>query len=84
MVEAREAANAVIEVDEEMKDEEAKANESSAAHMKVRGEPVEILVIDQEKWYVWNASAVNNQSIRDVSKTIFVKSMNNFIKTLLI
>ena len=77
MVEAKPVAINIVAEDEEMKNEE-----SSAPVQTIKDKPVEIRVIEQEKFYVW--SDINNQTIRTLSKTIFVKRMNNFIKTLLI
>ena len=45
-------------------------------------DPIEIRVIDQEKFYI--QADQNNQEIRTLSETIFIKRMNNFIKSLLI
>ena len=47
--------------------------------MKV-AQPLELLMINQEQFYLW--SNQNNQEIRTLSETIFLKNMNNFIKSL--
>ena len=72
MVEAR------TDKDEKMQDEE----EVKGASDLTSTAPWEIKVIDQEKFYP--QAEQTNQEIRMLSKTIFIKRMNNFIKTLLI
>ena len=54
-------------------------NDHEQGDVKV-AQPLELLMINQEQFYLW--SNQNNQEIRTLSETIFLKNMNNFIKSL--
>ena len=69
-----------MEIDQGRPDD-GKENDSITVNSEER-KPVEIRVVDQEAFY--EEFELFNQDIREASDTIFVKKMNNFIKTLLI
>ena len=67
-------------VDQEMKPEVEHVSEELKPG--VEKEPIEIRVVGHEEFY--EEFELFDQNIRKASDTIFVKKMNNFIKTLLI
>ena len=69
-----------MEIDQGRPDD-GKKNNSISVNAEER-KPIEIRVVDQEAFY--EEFELFNQDIRGASDTIFVKKMNNFIKTLLI
>lgn len=69
-----------MEIDQGRPDD-GKENDSISVNAEER-KPIEIRVVDQEAFY--EEFELFNQDIRGASDTIFVKKMNNFIKTLLI
>ena len=65
-----------------MKQDVVMRNNDEEEKKECEKDEIEVFVINQEKFYVEDLKA--DKEIRVLAETYFIKSMNNFIKTLLI